>query len=316
MKRKIIQIAGSTCLVSLPREWITKLNIKKGQEVDVKEEGNKIIVSTDSVPELEKNVIDLTGMDRSNIIFYLRSAYRKGYDEIELKYNTAYTTHLRTGEKQKVSSILRDEIARLVGFEIIQQKENSCIVKSISQVSAKDFGSILRRIFLLLTDAFTDILNGLATGNTQLLETMEEKRYNVTTFVSYSFRILNKKGGEIAADSTGYYDVIASLEEITNILKWVARDAIALKKVKFTPKGKEVFEKIFAGFKIYYDLFYKYDKDKIIKMYETRHEALELFKASLSKMPPQEIMILTRACYIFDILVSIAFSKGISLQLA
>ena len=46
MKRKVIQIAESTQLVSLPRKWALKYGVKKGDEVDVLEEGNKIVVST------------------------------------------------------------------------------------------------------------------------------------------------------------------------------------------------------------------------------------------------------------------------------
>jgi phosphate uptake regulator len=310
IKRKVIQIAGSTCLISLPKEWITKHNIKKGAELELQEQGNKVVVSTDSMPELEAKVIDITGMDRSNIIFSLRGAYRKGYDEIELQYNNPYTVHLRTGEKQKVSAIIRDEISRLVGFEIIQQKENSCTLKSLSQASAKDFTNILRRIFLLLNDAFTDIMNGISTGNVALLETMEEKRYNITTFISYSFRLLNKRGGDIAVDPKGHFEVISSLEEITNILKWIARDAISLKRTKFTPKGKDIMEKVASGFKMYYDLFYKFDKDKIIRMYENRHDALDMLKSNMKKLPAEEVVILTRACYIFDILVRMTFSKS------
>jgi len=47
MKRKIIQLAGKTMVVSLPAEWIRKFKVNKGDEVELKEEGKRIIINTD-----------------------------------------------------------------------------------------------------------------------------------------------------------------------------------------------------------------------------------------------------------------------------
>ena len=37
MRRKVIQIAESTQLISLPRKWALKYNIKKGEELEIEE---------------------------------------------------------------------------------------------------------------------------------------------------------------------------------------------------------------------------------------------------------------------------------------
>jgi len=42
MKRRVIQIADSTQLVSLSRKWAIQRGIKKGDELEVKEEGNRV----------------------------------------------------------------------------------------------------------------------------------------------------------------------------------------------------------------------------------------------------------------------------------
>ena len=47
MKRKVIQIANSTQLISLPRKWSLQFGIKKGDELEVEEKGSQIIVSTE-----------------------------------------------------------------------------------------------------------------------------------------------------------------------------------------------------------------------------------------------------------------------------
>ncbi len=305
IKRKVIQIAGSTCLVSLPKSWIVKNNVKKGEELDIQEQGNKVIVSTDSTIELANKILDVSDMDRSTIIFYLRSTYRKGYDSIDIRYNKPESTHLRTGKTQKISSIVHEEISRLVGVEVIQQKETSCLVKSISEASTKDFSNILRRVFILLKDAFDELNNGISTGNTSQLETLEERHDNITKFISYSLRLLNKKGHSTMSDMTSYYQIVASLEEITDILKWVARETLSMKSPKFNDKSKKVMFQIAEAFSQYHDLFYKFDPKKVAAFYDTRHAAKAGFKLAIKKVTLEQALIMRNALHILDILVSI-----------
>lgn len=289
----------------MPKQWVTKHNVKKGAELELIEQGNKIVVSTDSTTELSNKVLDVNGMDRSTIIFYLRSAYRKGYDSIEIIYGTPQSTHLRTGKTKKVSSIIHEEISRLVGVEVIQQKESSCLVKSISEPSTKDFNNILRRIFILLNDAFEEVINGISGGSAELLETLEERHDNITKFISYSMRLLNKKGYSVMADVTSFYQIVSSLEEITDILKWVAREALSMKSHKFDSRSKKVMMQIAEAFRQYTDLFYKFEPKKVAKFYETRHEAKTGFQAAIKKVPIEQSLALRNALQILDILVAI-----------
>lgn len=281
-----------------------KHSIKKGVEVDVQEQGNKVTVSTDSFPELEAKVIDVTGMDRSSIVFSVRSAYRRGYDSIDVRYSEPFTTHLRTGNKIKISSIVHEEVGRLVGVEIIQQKENSCIIKSISEPSAKDFGNIMRRVFILLSDVCNDVLEGVRAGNANLLETVEERHDNITKFISYSLRLLNKKGYDVLTDITSLYEIVSMLEQITDLLKWVARDALKSKKIKFSDNGLKVLENVMRGFSQFHELFYRFDNRKVAMLYENRHSTLGIFKSAVPKMPQNELLVLSNATYIFTLLVS------------
>ena len=83
MKRKVIQIANSTQLISLPRTWTKKHNIIKGQEVNVEEVGENVVVSTDSVPKLLTAEIDIGGFDDIAKRF-VYALYQKGVDEIKI----------------------------------------------------------------------------------------------------------------------------------------------------------------------------------------------------------------------------------------
>ena len=53
MGRKVIQIADSTQLISLPRKWALQHGIKKGDELEVEEKGRKIVISTEKGEKLD-----------------------------------------------------------------------------------------------------------------------------------------------------------------------------------------------------------------------------------------------------------------------
>jgi len=82
MRRRVIQIAESTQLISLPRKWALRYGIKKGEELEVEEQGNKLLVSSGHDAGGKKTVLDVRGqpkLKRRSIC----AAYLKGYDEIE-----------------------------------------------------------------------------------------------------------------------------------------------------------------------------------------------------------------------------------------
>ena len=73
--------------------------------------------------QMDKVEIDITGLDRSSIMNYIRSVYRRGFDEIVVRFNDPWTYHHRISQKKKVISIIHTEVNRLIGVELIEQKK-------------------------------------------------------------------------------------------------------------------------------------------------------------------------------------------------
>lgn len=44
MKRKVIRMGDSTSLISLPKNWINLNSINKGDEIEIKEIGNNLLI--------------------------------------------------------------------------------------------------------------------------------------------------------------------------------------------------------------------------------------------------------------------------------
>ncbi|MCK4521587.1 MAG: phosphate uptake regulator PhoU [Nanoarchaeota archaeon] len=308
MKRKVIQIANSTQLISLPRKWAVKHGIKKGDEIDVEEQGNKLIIDTEKGVDLERIELDITGLDRSSIMYYMRSAYRKGYDEIAIKFDDPLTTHFRLNKKLKVLSIIHTEVNRLVGVEIIKQTENFCLIKDISQSSIKEFDNVLRRIFLLLKDTNNDLMNGLKKRDFVLAETIEEKHDTITKFVSYCLRLLNKYGYEDSKKTAILYHTIASLDKITDIMKYVARDTLIYKPT-LKKESKATLDLINNSMESYFDLFYKFEKNKIMDFTRNRDQAIKMIKSSSKKISSEEVRLLNTMGGSLEILLDLVEAR-------
>ena|SRR3989344_5290577 len=308
MKRKVIQIAESTQLISLPRKWSLAHNIKKGDELEVDEDGSRIIVSTKKGIEFQKAEINLDGLDRTSILYYIQSGYRIGYDEIHVRFSNPIVPHFRLKQKEKVSSVLHYIANRLIGYEIVQQQENYCVIKDISEISINEFDTVLRRIFLLMKDMSKDMVEGAKKLDLVMLETIEEKHDSITKFISYCLRLLNKFGFPDTKKTCIYYHIIANLDKVVDVFKYGARDMIAL-KLRLSKDSKEIMDSLLQAILLYSDLFFKFETAKITELYETRDEVINKIKQITPKMDPKELRLIVYMRSMLELIIDVTEAR-------
>ena len=54
MRRKVIKQGPSTLMVSLPSKWVKNKNIKRGDEINLFEQGEDIIISLEKKEQFQK----------------------------------------------------------------------------------------------------------------------------------------------------------------------------------------------------------------------------------------------------------------------
>lgn len=290
LKRKVIQIANSTQLISLPRKWSLKYGIKKGDEIEVEENGSKLIIGTEKTQELGSIEVDITGADRDFLLFLIRSLYLKGYNEIKLVFNNPLIDHHRIHKKVTVISEVHIEMNRLTGIEVIQQHENFCILKVLSESSIKDFDVILRRLFLLVKDASDDLVKGIIENDKYLLGTLEEKHNTITKFMASCLRLLNKFGHPDHKNTVLYWLIIECLDNINDILKETARDMLKL-NIKISKNCENILHRINHSLVEYYNFFYKFDYKLVEKISTERYGILEEIRELSKKLSKEELIL-------------------------
>jgi phosphate uptake regulator len=207
-------------MISLPTKWIKLKNLKKGDEVEVSESKDNLIISTETkahtkTTKEEYNLANFHPLINRALI----SLYIRGADEIELSFST----------NAEMKKLKKHVLEQLVGFEIINQTQTKLTIKDITGVENQDADILIKRIFFIL-DSMAEELIG-AIKNKEDLSSVIEIDSSVNKFVNFCLRLLSKKGYKDQDKLKNIYFIVSSLEEIGDLYKEIAKEIQKSKKI-------------------------------------------------------------------------------------
>jgi phosphate uptake regulator len=269
MKRRVIQIANSTQLISLPRKWSQKYNIQKGDELEVEEEGDQLLIKTEGQSSVKEIMVDVSGLTPRLADRFMARAYQKGYDMITIKYNSP-----------ELSLAIQNKVKELIGFEVMDQTKNTIVVKSITQKLNIEFDPSLRRAFLILLDMADSCLEAFSEGDKKALKNLHYKDLDLNKFCYFCLRCI-RKGHHGSFGHYILYYLIENMEDAGDEYKALAQH---LEKID-SKKKKELIKtisKVNELAKLSYDFFYKPEKRKVIDSVTLYDEIQEMIRNALS----------------------------------
>jgi len=151
--RRLIKFGHSSFIISLPKEWLDKNKLKRGDLIYMNEAENELILSTHKKAEKEAKLITIN-VDNKNedqIVRGIISAYINGFDELTIIGKSL------NSNKDIVEKALQNKI----GIEVIDQSKNSIIVKNILDFNAISFNKIFLRMDNVIRSMFEDLKSGL-----------------------------------------------------------------------------------------------------------------------------------------------------------
>ncbi|MFH1071849.1 MAG: AbrB/MazE/SpoVT family DNA-binding domain-containing protein [Nanoarchaeota archaeon] len=283
MKRKIIKQGHNTLTVTLPTKWARKCNLNPGDEIEIEEQEGALLLNTSTIQATASaTTLDLRNASIQVIWRSLISAYRAGYEEITIlfenpkgKQKSVFTGFgfdnlqlLISEGNVDLSPIeaIQALVNRLIGMEIIDQKESRCIVKEMGEITYKEFDNALRRIFFLLLSMADEIYTSYSTNHKEPLRSIHLIDTNIDRFEDFCLRVLNKIGYKSYRKTTVIYTAIFLLEMIGDEYR-----KIALHLLDFKDKQRELMKKELeiqhAQLRKLYDLFYDFSTEKIQEVY-------------------------------------------------
>ncbi len=86
MKRKIIKQGHNTLTITLPTDWVKKLNLTPGDEVEVIQNAGELVINGKQNSEQKTVTLDISNLRVPMLWRFFQSVYREGYYEIILIY--------------------------------------------------------------------------------------------------------------------------------------------------------------------------------------------------------------------------------------
>ena len=155
MRRNLIRQGSGSYTLTLPKGWVEGNGLGRGGEIELKEQGNSLLLSTKKILEDRSKIIDLPEPLYQTTLWYLFfSAYVAGYQEIVLrpKSSSCILVDRLSYKKSKVpiAKAIQDIMAIVVGMEVLVQTKEKIIIREIAAGNPEQFASTLNRAFYVL----------------------------------------------------------------------------------------------------------------------------------------------------------------------
>ena len=257
MKRKVIKLGSATLVTSLPSKWIKKLNLKAGDEIDIEEDNNDLRIQAKKGSETKKEItIELKGEEEKDIYIILIILYRNGFQRIKIN----------NLDKKALAEIKRVTYKLLLGFELIDIEENSCVLDNLAEPSDQKYDILLRRIFLTIKETVNKTINDFEQKKLEIKD-LEELKDQHDKFINFCKRIVIKENDK---DITVKWELLTFLLHIQHALfyfyKYVYDNKVPLNKDLI-----DIVEKYKDYFQLFYDGYFNKDLKTIQKITHQRN---------------------------------------------
>ncbi len=267
-KRKLIQLASSSLVVSMPKQWVKEYHLKKGDSVSVSIIGSSVVVSPEEASFDIKKSVEISALSKHMIEMIIISAYRAGYSELTLTYSKPFCKDLKSGGRSvEIPKLIRNVVSNLIGFEVVKQTAFSSIIKEVASSDSSEFESLFRRTFLLALDYTTTVKDVLFSKSlSQDTELLTLKR-----LLNYCVRLLRKKGRSDYEFSLSLFPYLYALSDLVETYSFIL--LFSSKCRKLNNSLSLVFDYSNSLVRLSYEFYYSPSKDKLKEYYSLRRRA-------------------------------------------
>jgi len=279
-QRKIQITGGNSYIVSLPRNWIIKTGLSKGDYVglDTNEDGTVTIF-----PKAKKRLkraftIELTPSNSLNSRLII-TKYLEGYDTIEV----VSSERIPKDARKEIIGTVRN----LIGIEIFEETANKFVLSTLIDFGSIKIEKILRRMIILTHSMFEESIMALKEGNVEFAREIMPREDEIDKFYFHGIRELAEalrtpqiqKGMGInrSTDILAYFTALKGIERIADYL-------INMLNI-FIPYGKQVPDEIMDFANEAYQVFEEVTKNIFIKDLQKANTLLDNLKEKEKSIP-------------------------------
>ncbi|MFB0563560.1 MAG: PhoU domain-containing protein [Candidatus Lokiarchaeia archaeon] len=315
--RKVQNIGGSSSLISLPKNWVKKNGIKKGDTLMVEEfpNGDLRIYRTHQLNRLQEvPEINIDNLGKKELEAIIMGNYLMGIDYFKI---TTSLESLSTSKRKIISKSLKN----LLGFRVISESPSSIGIKNVLDPSNFNVREEAKRLGILTFFMLKDLIQALKEKNfeaaKEIIDQDEEmdRSYLIMRrllMIACNNAVVAKKIGVEDSNFVIVWSII--LKKIETVADNIVEIIKILDSLDFTKIPEEIFDqfiKIGGQLLFLFDAFLKlyYDKD-FEGTFDVR--GLDLFsemKNNLTEkeikysLEPSTIIVLEKICFFFEEIV-------------
>ena len=261
--RKLISFGKGSYIISMPKSWVEKNNLKKGDLINVLEGSAELILSPNSL-EAAEEPLEITIEVENKSLDLLRaeivSAYLNNYNTIEIM-GKSLDQHIL-----KIKEIVRN----LTGLEIMEQTSTRLVARDLININDISIQNIIRRMDMITRSMIDDVI--LCLDKKCNYQSIEHRDVDVNRLYYLGFRtVKNAMSNPMVAKKLGmdmwrlHSDkmVMLRIEEIADRQKRISN---LISEAELRDKALEEFKKIKDGLRQRYHEVMKsyYTNDKKI----------------------------------------------------
>ncbi len=274
--RKLIKFGDSSFVISLPKDWVEKNSLKKGDVIGVETGSkNELYILPKSTPEreLKEITINLDEIGKgAGIKTYIISAYVKNYDIINI-----IGTDL-----VKNSQFIRNCVNQLASAEIVEQNSKKITARCFLDPHNLSVQALIRRLDVMTRSMLQDAKTSISSDN--LLEYAYQKEDDVTRISFLLLRILRKSLDEpevanilkvTPVEVIESWQLISQLEDVADQAKRICRH-LQTAKVKNKAELENVFTKVIEHYETAMKSYYTKNPEMAGKVIHEKKEVMDL----------------------------------------
>lgn len=301
MRRKLIQQGRKSFTVTLPIKWLERYKIR--DEVEVFEKDSILEIKSTGMVEEKPQIkeLDISELPEFLFIRLLGSCYRAGYDELRFKC------------LPKQLKIVQSIVNELIGYEVIETKPDSLIIKRIVKSSAEQYYNSEKKCWHVLSAMTEDCLNGIRGQDKKALKAVITADSIIDRFTDYCMHMLLKYKDIESKNPFTPYLFMCQLEKIADILVEVAKIALH-SKLKPNPALLAFHEELNHYITDFYLAYYRFDLERMKKLAAKHENLIKHFNKLIKQVKGPELLYLIylkEACDVLSWLVTPLLAKHV-----
>lgn len=232
MKRKINRVGQNTLTVSIPSKWAKEHHIKAGQEVEVITKGKNIVISKIGHIELGEIVVDIP--KRKDFLRRLiTNPYVMGYNIIRVNFK----------EPEVMDRVQKTTDLLLLGFEVVKQGDDYCIIKNVAQGVESEFEVLFNRQFMVTISFGKELYDSFRDQDFDRLPQILRYEETLNKLGFFCRRMLNTVGYKYAEKTRAMYKLTTLFEIVGDFFRYITVAGIQ-QKPKLSKKTLHFFKEV------------------------------------------------------------------------